>query len=72
MIENVELTRKILEHIASVDRFPAGVLVEHLEKAIDKDDSSGDIVGHRERIKYHVVLAHDAGFLIGGYGACIK
>ena len=67
MIEDVELTRKILKVVAEDPGFPAGITLEKLEEEIPKDpsDSSGDHVRHRERLTYHVVLAYENGLLLG-------
>ena len=65
MIENIQLTRKILEYVAEAPNFPAGITIEALEEAIPRepDDPPGDHVRHRSRLTYHVVLACDAGLL---------
>lgn len=67
MIEDVELTRRILKVVAGDSGFPAGVTLEKLEKEIPRDSSDppGDHVRHRERITYHVVLAYENGLLLG-------
>ena len=61
MIEDTELTRKILEYFASDDiSFPADVIVEsHLTKEFPEISL--------EVLQYHVICAIDCGLLHGTY-----
>ena len=59
MIENPELTLKILRHIARDDvAFPANLTLEDIQAQFPGEDG--------DAIAYSVVCAFDAGFLMGG------
>ena len=64
VIEDIDLTKRILKETAKARRFPASLDADKLRALIYPDESN--LEGMREKIRYHIMLARDNGFIFGG------
>jgi len=64
MIEDVDLTKRILQEVADEKFFPASLRAEDFRKLIYPDDT--DYETKRRKISYHIILANQNGLVIGG------
>lgn len=64
MIEDVDLTKRILKETADAKVFPANLDTDMLVGLIYPDESR--VESMREKIRYHVILARENGFIFGG------
>ena len=64
MIEDVDLTKKMLQKVADAKSFPANLDADGFRVSIYPDD--GNYETNRRKISYHIILAKDNGLIVGG------